>query len=167
MEGWITLFYSLFGHQALTDEHYTFLKNDSDVKLFRCGKLRKGLLKIYSMESFVYRQLNTASRHRDSSKIDNYGPFALGLGYTFSLEDKDVVVFRGIHIEADKLKKFQDAYERKDWLYLEGWSSCSLDKSVALKYSKTDSKERVSILFTIQITWDSFPILGISNYPSE
>ena len=38
------------------------------------------LLYIYSMETFVYSTLNTATRDHDESKIMTLGPFAAGLG---------------------------------------------------------------------------------------
>ena len=119
------------------------------------------------MESFVYKELNTASRDRDSSKVENYGPFAWGLYYTYSREDKGRVVFRGIHIKADEVSKYYRAHESKGWLELKGWSSCSLDYNVALEFSKANCKERVSVIFTIEIARISYPILEISNYARE
>lgn len=34
------------------------------------------IMKIYSLETFVYRTVNYASRDRDESKIKNLGPYA-------------------------------------------------------------------------------------------
>lgn len=33
-------------------------------------------MKMYSLESFLYREVNRASRERDQSKIANLGPYA-------------------------------------------------------------------------------------------
>ena len=33
------------------------------------------------MESFIYREMNKASRSKDLTKIDYYGPYAAALGY--------------------------------------------------------------------------------------
>jgi hypothetical protein len=38
----------------------------------------KGLIFIYSMETFVYK-MNEASRSRDESKIQSFGPFSYAL----------------------------------------------------------------------------------------
>ena len=41
----------------------------------------KTLLYIYSMESFVFSEMNKASRTKDRSKIKFYGAFASALGF--------------------------------------------------------------------------------------
>ena len=68
-----------------------------------------------------------------------------------------------MHLSADKL----EAFKEKDWVQLEGWSSCSLDYKVAESYTKTPDKDRVRIIFEIQVTRMSYPVLDISNYPGE
>ena len=39
------------------------------------------LLYIYSMETFIFSEINRASRTKDASKIKFYGAFAAALGY--------------------------------------------------------------------------------------
>jgi len=41
----------------------------------------KLMLYIYSMESFIFKEMNKASRIKDKAKIEFYGPFASALGY--------------------------------------------------------------------------------------
>lgn len=41
----------------------------------------KTLVYIYSMESFVFREMNKASRLKDESKIKFFGAYASALGY--------------------------------------------------------------------------------------
>ena len=48
----------------------------------------KTLVYIYSMESFVYYEMNKASRTKDVSKIKFYGPFASALGYIIHCGNK-------------------------------------------------------------------------------
>ena len=36
-------------------------------------------MKMYSLESYLYREINRASRERDQSKIANLGPYAFVL----------------------------------------------------------------------------------------
>ena len=44
-------------------------------------KFVRTLLYIYSMESFVFKEINKASRLKDLSKIQFYGAYASALGY--------------------------------------------------------------------------------------
>lgn len=43
--------------------------------------ITKHLLYIYSMESFIYREMNKVSRNKDRSQIQYYGAFAATLSY--------------------------------------------------------------------------------------
>ena len=62
----------------------------------------KQLVYIYSMESFVYKEMNLASRSKDKSKIKFYGAFASALSFIIhcgndmrTKSDKALTVFRG------------------------------------------------------------------------
>ena len=44
----------------------------------------KTLVYIYSMGSFVFKEMNKASRSKERSKIKMYGPFASALGFIIS-----------------------------------------------------------------------------------
>ena len=44
-------------------------------------KIVKHLMYIYSMESFIYADLNKACREKDKSKIKFYGAFAAALSF--------------------------------------------------------------------------------------
>ena len=52
-------------------------------------KFVKTLIYVYSMESFIYSEMNKASRSKDLSKIDNYGPYAAALGYIIHCGNND------------------------------------------------------------------------------
>ena len=41
----------------------------------------KTIVYIYTMESFIYSEMNKASRAKDMTKIKFYGPYASALGY--------------------------------------------------------------------------------------
>lgn len=41
----------------------------------------KTIIYIYSMESFVFKEMNKASRNKDTSQIEFYGPFASALSF--------------------------------------------------------------------------------------
>ena len=44
-------------------------------------KITKHLLYLYSMESFIYADMNRVSREKDETKIKFYGAFAAALSY--------------------------------------------------------------------------------------
>lgn len=44
-------------------------------------KITRHILYLYSMESFIYAELNRASREKDVTKIKYYGAFAAALSY--------------------------------------------------------------------------------------
>ena len=52
-------------------------------------KFVKTLIYIYSMESFVFSEMNKASRMKDVSKIKFYGAFASALGFIVHCGNKE------------------------------------------------------------------------------
>ena len=63
----------------------------------------KTLIYIYSMESFVFSELNRASRMKDESKIQFYGAFASALGFVIHCGnfkktnlEKEFTAYRGL-----------------------------------------------------------------------
>ena len=73
-------------------------------------KFTQSLIYIYSMETFVFSGMNKASRNKDTSKIELYGPFASALGMIVhcgnkkgsSIDDEQltetITVFRGLSL---------------------------------------------------------------------
>ena len=49
----------------------------------------KTLIYIYSMETFVFKEMNKASRTKDINKIKFYGPLASALGFAVHCGNKD------------------------------------------------------------------------------
>ena len=66
--------------------------------------ITRHILFIYSMESFIYADMNRASRNKDKSKIKFYGAFAAALSYIIYNANKNrkdwklrrVRLFRGV-----------------------------------------------------------------------
>ena len=52
-------------------------------------KITKHIMYIYSMESFIYEELNRASREKDEKKIKFYGAFAAALSYIIDNANKN------------------------------------------------------------------------------
>ena len=55
-------------------------------------KFVKTLVYIYSMESFVFSEMNRTSRLKDKSQIKFYGAFASALGYIIHCGNKSTNV---------------------------------------------------------------------------
>ena len=51
-------------------------------------KITAHILYLYSMESFIYREINKASRQKDRSKIKFYGAYAAALSYIINTANK-------------------------------------------------------------------------------
>ena len=72
-------------------------------------KVVKLIMYIYSMESFIYEDLNRATRDKDHSKIKFYGAFAAALSFILYSATKNrsdlkvseaVTLYRGIKLSA-------------------------------------------------------------------
>ena len=108
--------------------------------------ITKQLLYIYSMECFVYHDLNAASRQKDKSKIQFYGAYAAALSYIIHFanakrkEEKlkgGIVLYRGIKVKKDQLSE----YELGSKVELTGYTSTSKDKDCAVKFALESLKE--------------------------
>ena len=82
------------------------------------------------MESFVFSEMNRASRMKDDSKIKFYGAFASALGYVIhsgnfentNLE-KEFTAYRGLTLSRDELNL---KYRKGDKINLKGFTSTTL-----------------------------------------
>ena len=97
--------------------------------------ITKHLLYIYSMESFVYGELNETCRNKDKTRIKYYGAYAAALGYSIYCANKkrndklqgDKNLYRGLTLRIDEVDKFY--YDKV--INLTGYTSTSLDKETA------------------------------------
>ena len=109
-------------------------------------KITKHLLYLYSMESFIYEELNQASRQKDESKIQFYGAYAAALSYiiyyangnkTDSKLKESTILYRGLKMR----KKFIDGYQIGTKTNLVGFTSTSKNREVAFRFAFKDLKE--------------------------
>ena len=52
-------------------------------------KITKHILYLYSMESFIYADMNNSSRKKDKTKIKHYGAFAAALSFIIYYANKN------------------------------------------------------------------------------
>ena len=78
-------------------------------------KITKHLLYIYSMESFIFTELNRVCREKDTSKINYYGAFAASLSLIINeandnrVEDKienTITLYRGLKLTTAEIELF-------------------------------------------------------------
>ena len=65
-------------------------------------KITRHILYLYSMETFIYQDLNKASRIKDKTKIKFYGAFAAALSY--------IIYFANTNRKDEKLKGSNKLY---------------------------------------------------------
>ena len=103
--------------------------------------ITKHLLYIYSMESFVYEDLNRASREKDKSKIKFYAAYAAALSYVIYSANRNrrdqklsgtTVLFRGIKLQSEaELETFKEGATK----HLLGYTSTTKSFDVAKKFA--------------------------------
>lgn len=103
------------------------------------NKFVKTLVYIYSMESFIFKEINKASRDKDISMIEYYGPFASALGYIVHCGNidktsitKKIVVYRGLKVHENEL---QDKYTLGNKITLTGFTSSTLSRKIAISFA--------------------------------
>ena len=99
----------------------------------------KSILYIYSMESFIFAEMNRASRMKDVSKIKYYGAFASALGFIVHCGNKsdtsfkkEFTVYRGISLPVQKM---QESFKVGETINLQGFTSTTLSKKAGVKFA--------------------------------
>ena len=103
-------------------------------------KITKHILYIYSMETFIYTDLNSACREKDRSKIKYFGAFAAALSYIIQFANKNrrkgklrgqSLLYRGLKMSNKEL----DFYIPQSNITLVGYTSTSKDFDCALGFA--------------------------------
>lgn len=99
----------------------------------------KTLVYIYSMESFLYVEMNKASRNKDDSKIKYYGPFAAALGFIVHNGNSQggnkvtsKVLYRGFQVSSSEL---EEKFKVNQYMNLQGFASTTYSKDRALGFA--------------------------------
>ena len=118
-------------------------------------KVTKHILYLYSLESFIYEDLNHASREKDQTKIKYYGAFSAALSYiiynankkrtTNKLEGHNTL-YRGLSLK----QKEADGFVPGSRIHLIGYTSTSKHFRCALKFAqKGITDEKIPVVFQI------------------
>ena len=91
------------------------------------------------MESFVFSEMNRASRMKDKSKIKFYGPFAAALGFIIHQGNKKqtalnnkIILYRGLQISQSE---FSTKFEIGSQINLQGFTSTTLNIQSSLQFA--------------------------------
>ena len=93
-------------------------------------KIVQLILYIYSMQSFIYEELNRATRDKDKSKIKFYGPFAAALSFILYSATKNrsdcqvpetFKLYRGLKLMHNEIHDFIPGTK----IHLQGYTSTS------------------------------------------
>ena len=117
-------------------------------------KITKHLVYIYSMESFIYQDLNRACREKDTSQIQYFGAYAAALSYIIfganqNRKDKlknDNKLYRGLKLPQADIESFN----KGEIINLQGYTSTSKNFKVALAFSLEEPIEgHVAVVYEI------------------
>ena len=106
------------------------------------NKFVQTIIYIYSMQTFVYDEINNVSRNKNVDKIQMFGPFAAALSYIIhcgninkSVFKSGFSVFRGLKLTQDEIEQ---RYQVGSSINLKGFTSTSINKKVALNFAFSD-----------------------------
>ena len=152
------------------------------VDLFNPNKeVTQNILYIFSLETFLYKAINAASKQQDESKIETLGPFARVLSWivlaaeknkTYDIEvlpnTKFTKLYRATTLHESQVDEFEDMKGTR--ITLTGFISAVRDQDYALSFVLTKdamnsySKSRRPVL--IMIEWSLSSLYFMFNSPS-
>jgi len=97
----------------------------------------KRIVYVYSMESFIYREMNWACREQDHTKIKFYGPLASVLSFILQTANRknrsrDITTFRGVMLSEEDINA---KYAIGNQVHITGYTSTTLNKNIGLKFA--------------------------------
>ena len=120
-------------------------------------KIVRHLLYLYTMESFIYPEMNRACRKKDRTKIKYYGAYAAALSYIIyyantkrsinSKTNRTTTLYRGVALSPSEA----DSYVPSSTINLLGYTSTSKSMKCAIKFAFMEKKpELTPVVFEIQ-----------------
>ena len=123
--------------------------------------ITKHLLYLYSMESFIYGELNRATRNKDKSKIKYYGAYSAALSYIIhsaNLNRKDdkklqgeITLYRGLKMKKKDYEDYKEKANNNEPINLTGYTSTSKDIEVAVRFALNDlTEDNLAVIFVLE-----------------
>ena len=146
-------------------------ENQGDVNL------AKVIIKIYTMETFLYKVLTKTQREKTKDKVLTMSPFNEMFNKSLDiLRQKDneiTVVYRGALLDNDDLEIWKEMKRTEEPVCVPCHSSTSRLKRVAVQYLRTRTNEKEPVLFVFKfpngIDNDSLSVdvKHFSQFPNE
>ena len=106
-----------------------------------CNPIVRHILYLYTMECFIYEEINRAIRTKDKSKIKYYGAYAAALSFIIHFAnsntkstlklDKSTKLYRGVKMS----QEIADNFVVGECVNLLGYTSTSLQKETAIYFA--------------------------------
>ena len=120
------------------------------------------MLYIYSMETFIYSAVNSATRDHDESKIQSLGPLACALAIILSFgekrrpidseslpRDKFTDLYRGLNLPADVIQQYKNL--KGNSFCMGGFISTSLNETESIYHAlKNQDQNTKPVIMHIQ-----------------
>jgi len=133
-------------------------------------KVVQGCLRLYSMETFIYTQLNQFLLEADETKIETYIPFVRLLYFCFdqmpSIEVHGIKVYRGMNLPSSMIDAYKEAMKINMSFRWAGFSSTTKSRKFAENFNS-------SSLFIMELKKiysrekKAIDISGYSQFPKE
>jgi len=150
------------------------------------------LLYLYSLDSWLFSQLNSGSREGDQAKVDTLGPYAYAFGYVIAgaassredipemrklLEVTGTTLYRGTGLTKKEIKKYKSLEGKKlCWccgppalMTLTGYTSTTMIRSIAQKFtwSNEETGHEATLFEIMWKRWDGYYLMDMSAFPDE
>jgi hypothetical protein len=134
------------------------------------AEVSHGCFRVYSMETFLYRQLNQILREEDSTKVEVYGLFVRILYFSFDhsslIEIHSIEVYRGMNLTSSMVDAYKKAMENSAACRWTGFISTSRNLTFAENFD-TNTLLILKLKKLYKGIKKSIDIARYSQYPNE
>ena len=136
-------------------------------------RARRGIIRIYSLETPLYSALNNASCTHDPSKIKTLGPYCWLLFVSLDIPPKEnarlretlhhkgkynrncILLYRGLGLPESAIAAYRALLESGKDFFFNGFTSSSFYKEEGMKFARKAKPTEVQCLFEMEV-WDNY-----------
>ena len=116
---------------------------------------RRGIIKIYSLQTPLYSTLNNSSCTHDLTKVETLGPYCYLLYMSLRTPPKEnqrlreglhhkrqfdsskyIKLYRGLGLPKSAIAAYRDLLKSRKWFYFNGFTSSSFYKEQGMKFAR-------------------------------
>ncbi|CAF1094085.1 unnamed protein product [Didymodactylos carnosus] len=146
------------------------VKDGSEQEIFGiCAQL-------YSMSSFIYREMNEVMRSDGDeqqtafvkTKVPTVGPFAYLLWKLLPRRTQTITVYRGVKLSNEQIQQYENSRKAKDWCMFPAFTSTSQNREKAQDFGSEETAQGFRhVLFEIDIHERGADIRNYSDFEHE